>query len=286
MQPHRFLLTLTAAAAAALIVPQPAESAMVISESITLASFRNTGSTFQANDFHIRFKADRQSFTVPANPVWQQLTVGDIRSDGYYFLCGQPSPTTFTQWVDGEGYINMYWTFPTVTLDANAGPSMFGFTTLGGVRFTDVQWWWTFDGTDVRQLPEVWQDWYYESGVLVDRIRNGTGAPVELARVTGSQVPTVGIADVAGMGGTPPNPVVVNPPESRLVLPGNDASVNYTWPWPAGDPSYYMFYQFNTGGNDITFTNAANVIPESSVALLAAGAGLLLSFRRRRIRPA
>jgi hypothetical protein len=47
-----------------------------------------------------------------------------------------------------------------------------------------------------------------------------------------------------------------------------------------------MFYQFDTAGNDITFTNAANVIPESSVTLLAAGAGLLLSFRRRRARPA
>ncbi len=255
------------------------QATTVLDTSISLAQVRNTGSGFWANDFHVRMKADRQWFTVPTLPTWASLTVGDIRSDGYYCggLMGVLGPTVT---VDGD-YIELTWTFLDTWIDSNQ-TSLFGFTTFGGIRFNDVQWWWTHDGADVRDLPEVWQDWYYEGGVLVDRVRNGTGGPVSLTRTSGSQAATVGIADVANMGGLPPNPVVINPPGSPVVLPGGvEATVNYTWPWPAGDPSYFMFYQFQDGLNEITFTNAANVVPECASTVLAL-TGLVVGLMRRR----
>lgn len=260
----------------------PAEATLVIQDSISLASLRNTGSAFRANDFHVRFKATQQSFANPSLPVWSTTTMvpADLNPNGYYARCGGITLTSGpTVTIGADGYIDIEWNFADTWIDANE-VSMFGFTNFGGIRFDDVQWWWTYNGTNVRDLPEVWQDWFYEDGELVDRIRNGTNSPVSLTRTTGSQTATVGIADVAGMT-TPPNPVVINPPENRYVLQMNGI-VDATWEWPSGDPSYYMSYQFAEGSNDITFTNAANlVVPEPSTVFLTL-AGLALMIRRWR----
>ena len=64
---------------------------------------------------------------------------------------------------------------------------------------------------------------------------------------------------------------------------GGGATIDYRWDWPGDDPSYYMFYETNSGNNNIWFTNASNVapIPEASMMLLLGLAPAMLVRRRR-----
>lgn len=252
----------------------------VLQSSVSLARLQNTGSAFEANDFHIRFKADRQWFSNPVVPTWLPMVATDLNSMGFYFSCGGITTPTSVTVTESNGWIDIEWTFPTVWIDAN-GWDMFGFTNLGGVRFNEMQWWWTKDGVDVRQLPEVWQDWFYEGGVLVDRIRNSSDAAVPVNRTVGQRPTTVEIGELATMI-TPPNPIPILPPVN--LNPGQ--IIDATWPWPTLDPSYYMFYEFPDATNNIRFTNAANVVPvpEAASAALAATGLALCCLRRRRFR--
>ena len=255
-----------------------------IDNSITVGRVRvgTGGTSFLANDFHMRFRADHQDFSNPVVPTWAPMVVNDLDPAGYYFNCGGiGTPTSFSVTQNGE-WIDLYWTFADTWVNSSQWNS-FGFTNRGGVRFKEAQWWWTYDGVDVNDLPDNWQDWYKDplTGELVDAIRNRGTLPISVERTIGSLSATVNIADIGTMI-YPPDPVTPDP--GPVVLPGNGGVIDYRWPWPGNDPSYYMFYETQTGGDDIWFTNAANVmtIPEPSSLLLLGLAPAFCWLRRRR----
>ena len=266
----------------ALPVSAQTTTPVVIQDSITLARVRvaTGGSSFLANDFHMRFKADRQWFLNPTTPSWAPMILSDLNPGGYYFECGASvTPLSFSATQVGE-WIDLYWTFPDTWINSTQY-NKFGFTNFGGVRFRDVQWNWTYNGVDVSTLPENWQDWYKDilTGEMVDEIRNGEVTPLTLDRLTGSRATPVVITDLASML-TPPNPFE---PDPGPVVIGGGATIDYRWDWPGDDPSYYMFYETNSGNNNIWFTNASNVapIPEASMMLLLGLAPAMLVRRRR-----
>lgn len=257
--------------------PQP----IVIQQTISLARITNRGTSFLANDFHMKIKADRQHFRNDGSYFWAPMQMLDFNAEGYY--CSDSSQQTiFTSWEE-DGWLHLYWTFSDRWIDADNG-MMFGFTNYGGARFQNVQWWWTYNGQDVRDLPDNWQDWYKDNnGMLADVIVNRTPAGLSVSRTTGTTVNPVPIADVAAMQ-IPPNPIV--PPGGTVVV-GPGQPLEYVWPWPGEDPEFFMFYNFQDGAdNYIEFKNAAilGAVPEPSglLALAAGLTGLCGIVRRKR----
>ncbi|MEN6356142.1 MAG: PEP-CTERM sorting domain-containing protein [Armatimonadota bacterium] len=253
---------------------------VTLQQSISLARITNRGTSFLANDFHIKIKADSQHFNANGSYYWAATKLMDFSTNGYY-CSGTPTQTTFTTWEE-DGWIHLYWTFPEQWINVNNG-MMFGFTNYGGIKFNNVQWWWTFNGQDVRDLPDNWQDWYKDNnGMLVDVIANRTTSPLQVDRLTGTTTSRMTISEIAALT-TPPNPVV--PPINPVVV-GPSQTLEYAWNWPGEDPIHFMWYDFEDGyGDFIEFRNAAYLdsVPEpSSIFALAAGLMSFIGIRRRR----
>lgn len=253
---------------------------VTLQQSISLARITNRGTAFLANDFHIKIKANSQHFKTDGSYLWASTRLLDFDTNGYY-CSATPTQTTFTTWEE-DGWIHLYWTFPEQWVNANSG-MMFGFTNYGGIKFSNVQWWWTYNGQDVRDLPDNWQDWYKDvNGMLVDVIANRSTSPLQINRVTGTTPNRMTISEIAALT-TPPNPVI--PPVNPVVV-GPSQTLQYAWSWPGQDPMDFMFYDFEDANGDfIEFQNAAYLdsVPEpSSMLALAAGLASFIGIRRRR----
>ena len=241
---------------------------IVIQRAISLSTVWNQPN-IQADDFHIVFSAKDLS--------GQQIGLSYLDPNGYHTSL----PGTSRSVSVDQGLVHIEWDFPLQHVSVN-DPAMFGFTLQGGVRFNSVAWYWTEAGTPVQEYGDVWQDWFKSEGQLVDSIVNRDNAPHSVMRLTGTSENPVSIANVAAMV-TPPNPV---PADLGPVLLGADDNIDFSWPWPDADPSYFMNYNLHdaTGAIEAFFKNAAVLgpIPEPGTALVLIAGGLVFAYRRRR----
>jgi hypothetical protein len=196
-----------------------------------------------ANDFHIEFRA--------RNLKGEIIDLSFLDAQGYF--CSMPGGRTVS-YDPLTQIISIDWTFPPICVDP-ANPAMFGFTLFGGFEFEVVEWYWTWDGVPVQWYQDVWQDWIKVNGQLVDVIWNRTTGPLDIQRTVGYIAAPVTINDVAILP-LPPNPIPIDPLPIIIdpVLP-----VDFYWPWPGFDPSYFMYYDLYDSGGQLSarFRNVA-----------------------------
>jgi hypothetical protein len=211
-----------------------------------------------ANDFHIEFIArDLDGNT---------LDRADLDPFGFFSSLGasplwDADPVTHRMWIT--------WTFPLRCVPYPDAPAQFGFTVFGPVRFEVVDAYWTLNGARVQSNPDVWQDWITLPGLrqLQDVITPRELVPPPspppplpvLAERTVSATPLPGLISIAELAATalPPDPVPLGSAPVVFEVPAR--TIDYTWGWPAGDATYFMYYDLLDGASlpVTSFRNAA-----------------------------